>query len=290
MLLIPIIAALATAFGVILDKIILTYQKVGHRQFLIIIFLFLFLTCGLLYPFLGIIKSQAFSFQNILFLSLVVILASIYNILFYHAIEKEKIVEVELFLMLLPLSTILLASIFLKGERNFHIILSGLIASLALIFSHLKKYHLSFSVFQKGLFVYLLIVPIEAILIKKLLSVYSPLALYGIRTFFIFLVLYIWYKFFAPSLKGEPEIHFKSWRGKHYLHCFLISIVAIIQMVLTFYAYRDLGVIFTTLVLILAPLFIYLSAIIFLHEKLKKRIILAAFVIIACIIYANLNM
>jgi len=287
-MLIPIIAAFATAAGVIMDKIVLSYQKVGHRQFLVIVFFFLFVLCAILYPFLGKIDPRAFSSEYLFLLLLIIFIASIYNILFYHGVEKEKIIEVELIIMLTPLSTILIASIFLQAERNLTVLLSGIIASLALAISHLRHYHLSFNIFQRGLLLYLILFPLEAVLIKNLLSLYSPLALYLIRTFGVFVVLSFWYLFIAPYFKGEPKLTFSNWKAKNYNWCLAIAALAVLQMVLTYYAYVDFGVIFTTIVLTLAPILVYLGSTIILKEKLKKRIILAAAIILACIAYANL--
>lgn len=289
-MLVPIIAAFATAAGVIMDKIVLSYQKVGHRQFLVIIFLFLFLLCGLFYPFFGHIDPKAFQSGHLLLLILVIILASLYNVLFYHGVEKERIAEVELIIMLTPLSTILIASIFLQAERNLNVFLAGVIAGSALALSHFNHYHFSFSTFQKGLLLYLILFPLEAVLIKNLLFLYSPLALYLIRTFGVFLLLSIWYLWLAPYLKGEPKLTFSKWKGKNYKWCLAIAALAVLQMVLTYYAYANFGVIFTTIVLTLSPILIYLASVFLLKERLKKRIILAATIILACIIYANIAM
>lgn len=287
-MLIPIIAAITTAAGVIMDKIVLSYQKVGHRQFLVIIFFFLFLLCLLIYPFLGKIDPRAFTSDYLILLILVIIIASIYNILFYHGVEKEKIAEVELIIMLSPLTTILIASIFLQAERNLNVFLAGIVASGALVLSHLRQYHLTFGVFQKGLLLYIILYPLEAVLIKNLLFLYSPLALYLIRTFGVFVVLAIWYLCIAPYLRGEPKLTFKNWKAKNYQWCLAIAALAVLQMVLTYYAYVGFGVVFTTIVLTLAPILIYLGSVVILKEKLKKRIILAAIIILACIIYVNL--
>jgi drug/metabolite transporter (DMT)-like permease len=289
-MLIPIIAAFVTAIGVIMDKIILSRQKVGHRQFLLLIFLFLFIICLILYPIWGKINPRAFSLEYIGVLILMILIASICNVLFYHGIEKEKIAEVELIVMLSPLSTILIASLFLQTERNLHIFLAGIIASLALVASHLKQYHLSFDVFQKGLLLYLILYPFEVILTKSLLFLYSPLALYMVRTFGIFIFLFIWYLVLAPYFKGEPKPSFAKWRVKNYAWSFAIAVLAVLQMVLIYYAYVDFGVVFTTIVLTLAPIFIYLGSVVILKERLKKRIILAAVIILICIVYANLAM
>jgi len=288
-MLVPIIAAFAAVGGIIADKIILTYQKFGHRQFIIILFLFLFLLCAVLYPFFGKIDLLAFSGKYLILLLLIILIGSIYNVLYYHGIEKERISEVELITMLTPLSTIVMASIFLQTERNIHIFVAGLIACLALIFAHLRRHHLSFDNFQKGLLIYLLLYPIEAILIKNILFLYSPLALYMIRTLGILIIMSIWFFLVAPALKYEPEIHFSHLKAKNYATAFFISSLAVVQMVLTYLAYSNYGIVFTTIVLTLTPVLVYAGSMLILKEKFKKRIILSAIIILLCILYAHFS-
>lgn len=287
-MIVPIIAAFATSAGVIMNKIVLSYQKIGHRQFIIILFLFLFLLSALLYPLFGNIYPNAFSLNYLFLLILVIIIASIYNVLYYHAIEKEKVAEVELIMMLSPLSTILIASIFLQTERNLGVFMAGILASLALVLSHLRRYHLKFDSFQKGLLIYLLLYGFEAVLIKNLLFLYSPLALYAIRTFGVLITLTIWFLWVAPNFNDEPRLNFSNFKTKNYLLCLFIAIVGVLQMVLTYYAYADFGVVTTTIVLILAPILTYLGSVIILKERLKKRIVFAAIIILVCIIYTNI--
>lgn len=288
-ILMPLLAAVYSAIGVILNKIALSYQKVGHRQFLVFLFFSLFFLSAILYPFLGTIDPRAFTSDYLFLLFLIIIIASIYNILFYHALEKEKIIEWQLVIMLTPLSTIIIASIFLRAERNLGVFLAGIVASVALFASHLnRRHHLNFDVFQKGLLLYLILYPLEAVLVKELLFLYSPLALYMVRTLGVFIVLFIWYLFLAPYIKGEPKLTFSNWRAKNYKLCFVIALLAVLQMVFTYYGYKHFGVVFTTIVLTLGPILTYIADVIILKERLKKRIVLAAIVILACVAYANI--
>jgi len=284
----PLLAALYSAAGVILNKIALSYQNVGHRQFLVFLFFALFVLSAILYPFLGEIDPRAFTPEYLFLLFLIIIIASIYNVLFYHALEKEKIIEWQLIIMLTPLTTILIASIFLRAERNLGVFLAGIVASTVLFASHLNRHHLSFDVFQKGLLLYLILYPLEAILIKELLCLYSPLALYMIRTLGVFIVLFLWYFLLAPYIKGEPKLTFANWRAKNYKLCLLIALLAVLQMIFTYYGYIHFGVVFTTIVLTVGPILTYIADVIILKERFKKRMVLATAVILACVAYANI--
>jgi drug/metabolite transporter (DMT)-like permease len=66
------------------------------------------------------------------------------------------------------------------------------------------------------------------------------------------------------------------------------SILGVIQMVLKFYGFQSLGVVETTMVLLLGPIFVYAFSYFFFGEKkLFLKDALAAGVIVSCIIYVN---
>jgi drug/metabolite transporter (DMT)-like permease len=56
--------------------------------------------------------------------------------------------------------------------------------------------------------------------------------------------------------------------------------------VIIYYGYLNIGVIFTTLLIMLGPIFIYIFAKIFLKEKLNWRNVVAGIVIAASVVYA----
>ena len=58
--------------------------------------------------------------------------------------------------------------------------------------------------------------------------------------------------------------------------------------IIVYYGYLTLGFIFTTLMIMLGPIFVYTFARIFLKEKLTWRNIIASAIIIACVLYALL--
>jgi len=288
-ILISTFIAFLNATGVVLNKIVLSRQKVGHRPFIVTLFFLLAFFTLLVYPFLGRIEGPVLS-RYLGLLILVIVIASVYNVLYYHALEKEKLVEWELIVMFSPLVTILFASLFLQVERNLHVIFAGLVASGALVLSHFRRHHLQFDIFQKGLFLYLFLYALEAVLIRILLNVYSPVALYFFRTAGVFLCLFLWYLFLAPRFHGEPPLTFHQWENKHFGWVALISALAVIQMVLIYYAYAGYGIVYTTTVLTFSPILTYLAGVVILKERIKKRMILVAAIILSCIVYANLAM
>lgn len=272
----PFIATITQAGGIILDKIILTRRRIAFHVYVPLTFLFLFLVTAICYPFLGTISPEFFELKNLILFLIMLIAAIIWNIFFYKGIESEKVQEFELILMFQPLLTIFLASIFLKGENSIHTEIAAFIASIALIISQIKKHHLELSRGASNMIIAVIFMSIELIVIRLLLDVMSPVALYAIRTGIIAILFFLYYK---------PRI-FQVAKMNHLL-IFINAIIASIQMITKFYGFETLGVVYTSMILIMAPLLIYLGSIYFLHEKLKLRTVISAIVILGCIVYAT---
>ena len=68
----------------------------------------------------------------------------------------------------------------------------------------------------------------------------------------------------------------------------LVAFIWVVYRVTLYYGYQKLGIISTTLIVMLGPIFIYLLAYKFLKEKLTLRNIIASIIIIGCVVYAVL--
>lgn len=200
-----------------------------------------------------------------------------WNIFYYRGVQAEKVHEFELIVMFQPLLTILLATIFLKGERNIHIEIAALIAAIALIIAHVQKRHFEISKSAFGLIVAVIFISIELIIIKLLLAVFSPVALYGVRTAILFCFFFF---YFRPQMKKVSNTNV--------LLILSTSLLGTTQMVTKFYGIEKYGLIYTSLILILSPILVYILSTIFLHERLKTRTVISALVILGCIVYASL--
>lgn len=272
-----IFASIFNAFSTILDKVVLSRHRADVHNFIIAIFIFLWLFTGLSLPWLGSIDSpKAFSIIGIFYLILLVIFALIWNIIYYRVQQHETVQEFEVIVMMQPLFISLMAAIIFTDERNWHVLAATIIASLALILSHLRRDHLQFDKYSRYLLLAVFFIAAETQMRKLLLDWYSPAALYFIRTGILtVLFIFIWH----PAKLAIPK---KSWP-----HIIISGFFGAIMMVLSFYGYKNLGVVLTTLILMLGPVLTYLLDFIILKEKLRPRIIAAAFVILACIIYAG---
>lgn len=272
----PFIAAVSQAGGIIVDKIILSRRRMELRVYLPVLFLFLFLLTGLLMPFFGKISLDIFKPYYLIIFILMIVCALIWNVFYYKGAQAEKIHEFELIIMFQPLLTILLAAVLIEKNTNIHILIAAIVASMTLIFSHIRKNHFEISAAGWGLILAVVFMSIEIILQKILLNVLSPVALYFIRTGIIFIFFIFFYR---------PRI--RQVANNNALLILATSSLGVIQMVTKFYGFEAYGVIYTSLILILAPILVYIISTIVLHERIKTRTIIAGLVILVCIIYAT---
>ena len=263
--------------GIIVDKITLTRRQVEVRVFVPILFLFLFLLTAVLFPFLGKFSLDLFLWKNLLLFIAMLVAATIWNIFYYRGVQAEKVHDFELIVMFQPLLTIFLATIFLKGERNIHVEIAAFIAAVFLIIAHIKKNHLELSKGATQLILAVVFMSIELVIITLLLKFISPVALYCVRTGILFVFFYFY---------NRPEIFRVANRNISLI--FLSAILGTTQMVTKFYGMEKYGLIYTSLILILSPLLVYVVSTIFLHERLKPRMIISALVILGCIVYATM--
>lgn len=269
-------ASVGYAGGVAIDKILLCKEKLPIRIFMPLLFIFLAIITAFLLPSYGAINWQNFTFKYFLIFVLLIFVVVVWNKFYYRGIQRESLHELELIMLLSPLATIILAMIFLPSERNFGIFLAGVIASIAFIWSRLKRHHLKLSVTAKGTILAMLLMSFESVLIKMLLDVFSPASLYFIRTFVVAIVFYLMYK---PSFRGtSPGLAFLT---------VISALFGVMQMVLKYYGFKDLGVIETTIVLLLGPFMVYAFSYFYFHEKSSyKKDLTCAMVVIACIVYS----
>lgn len=269
-------SALAQAGGIITDKIILSRRRVELHIFIPILFLFLFITTVILCPFFSNVSPEFFSVKYISIFIGMILAAVIWNVFYYRGVQAEKVHDFELIMMSQPLFTILLASMFLKNEQNWHLLLAAVVASFALILANIKKEHFVFSTATIGLVLAVILMSVELILIDLLLNVLSPVILYAMRTGLISIFFLLYYR---------PHLKLVSRENLWWI--FLTAALGTFQMIAKFYGFAEFGVIYTSLILILAPTLTYIISTLFLHEKLKIQQVAYGLVIVGCIVYAT---
>jgi drug/metabolite transporter (DMT)-like permease len=281
---IPVLGALALAIGTIIQKKILSKKKIGIQLYQSAEFFAIVLAMLPFVYFFWQASPEALEFKNIFIFGLIIIFSIVANLFTFYSMKWEKVTNLEPAKILEPLFIILLAiffSFFINSglyERNLKVILPALIAGGALIFSHIKKHHLTFNRYFISAILGSFFFALELVISRLILDFYSPITFYFIRCFSIFIISLI---IFKPN--------FKKLDKKSIAHFFIIGIIWAIYRIVIYWGYTELGVIFTTLVIMLGPIFIYVFAWKFLKEKINWKNIIASIIIIACVIYAILG-
>jgi len=273
-----IIASLGYTGGVLCDKLALSKYKVPVMRFLPINFFFL---AALTAPFLkkwGALPnfSVFLTWQYIGLFVLMVVTAITWNTFYAKGIQKENLHEFELIMLLSPIVTIIFATIFLPSERSWSVFIPGLIASGALLVTRFRKHHITIGATAWRTIMAMVLISFEAILIKELLNIFSPVTLYFVRTLIVAVCFVLIYrpKVLSVSRDAFAMIIFSAMFG-------------VIQMVLKFVGFKNLGVIETTMILVLGPFMVYSMSSAIFKEKLYKRDLFAAVVVILCILYVQ---
>lgn len=273
-----LLSAIASATNLAVDKITLSRERVSLRVFLPIVFVFL---CGLtllLVPAYGRIDWELAFLPNALFLLFLMIVISLaWNVLFYQSIQKEEVHQHELMVMTGPIITVVLAAMFFPEEFDWRVFALALIASVALLAAKSeRKRHFVLQQTSYNTFLAVVLISTEMIITRELLYYYTPVALYAIRTFFLGLFFLGYYR---------PRTHQVS--VKHWWLILLSASIGVIQMLGRYYAFGELGVIYTTLISILGPVIAFFISWEFLHERIKFRVVLASIVILVCVAIAT---
>jgi len=273
-----LLASIGYAGGVVLDKIILSLNRISTRVFIPLLFAFLAGITLIFMPFLGRLDFSKLSLWYVVLFIAMLIVAIVWNIYYYEGLQKENLHEFELIMLFSPIATIIFAEIFLPAERNWGVFVAGLVASGAFLFSRLKSHHLAVSKLAKGTIFAMILISFESVLIRLLLDVFSPVILYFLRTLAVTAVFYFMYK---PKLNTIPV--------KMIWATALSAAFGVLQMVLKFYGFKSLGVIETTMILLLGPFLVYTFSYFYFQERFHyKKDLFCAVVVVLCIIYSTL--
>jgi drug/metabolite transporter (DMT)-like permease len=278
--LIPLLASLTQATSLILHKLGLSKREIRESHYIPLLFLFLTLYGLSTFPFLGWIDLNAItSPKSLAHITLIIIFASAWNLLYFRAIKTEGVNLIENIISLSPITTIAIAWIFLPHSFDLRLAAAGLTATLAMIWGYWHKHKLGLSANALLLILSVIFMSIENILIGIFLAqnTISPAVLFTLRVFIMLIFFLFYYKPFSHPFK-KTDIEYVS----------LIALISTAMMIFKFYALRDSGIIFTSLILILVPFIVFLSSVFILHEKIRTKQIITIIVVLLCVLYATL--
>jgi len=276
----PVLGAVALAGATILEKIVLIKRKINIRLYQTAAFLAVVISMLPLLYFFWKLDATAWQLKNIMIFLLVVLFSMIANLLFFYSLKWEKVGNLEPARVLEPLFIILLAvvfSFFAEGlyERNVRVVVPALIAGSVLVFSHIERHHLEFNKYFIATILGSFFFALELVISRLILDFYSPVTFYFLRSSSVFLLSLIIFK---------PK--FKKLNTKVRWIIFATGAIWMVYRVIVYSGYLSVGVVFTTLLLMLGPIFIYIFAFFFLKEKIRWKNFAAAIVIVGAIIYA----
>ena len=280
MIWIPFVGAIAEATGMTLEKKILRKSSINYKNYVVYGFLALVLVMLPLIFFFWRIGSEAYLLINILIFLLVIITSILANVLVIYAFKKEKVTEIEPIRLMQPLFTILLAFILsfffeiYSNERRYSILLLAVIASGSLVATHIKKHHLVYDKYVIAALLGSFFFALELVISRSILPHYSLITFYFLRCLSVFLITLI---IFRPKAKLKNKTKFLI---------LIVGAIWVFYRLILYYGYLTYGVVFTTVLFILGPIFIFIFARIFLNEKITWRHIVSSIIIILCIITA----
>jgi drug/metabolite transporter (DMT)-like permease len=124
---------------------------------------------------------------------------------------------------------------------------------------------------------FVILISIESNLVKPLLDVVTPIALYTLR---IGVLATLFLLFTKPDLKKVNKDSF--------FQTALIAFIVAVEYPCYYYAIQKFGVVETSLIMLLAPVLILFSSKILFKEKLTFKKTISSAIIIACIAMAIL--
>jgi len=187
-IIIPLIGAIALGATTIMQKIVLRKRKLDIKLYFSSEFLAITIVMIPLIFFFWKVDPLAYTIRNILILLGIIITSIIANLFIFYSMKWEKLTHIEPARLLEPLFVIFLAIgfSFIFGEelyeRNSKVIIPAIISGLALIFSHLKKYHIKFNKYFIAAIIGSFFFAFELVPSKLILDFYSPISFYFIRS------------------------------------------------------------------------------------------------------------
>lgn len=272
------LATIFSAFDLIITKRVFNvFSNLSYKTFSWWLFIWIAIVGLIISPWFARIDAVAMTPYYLWLLLLMAFLAANYNLLYYFGLSYEKISEIEPFLLFDPIVTILIASLFYADERFWQVYVAAFIAGAMLSWSHIKKHHIKIGKPLLAILGFSVLAGLEAVVIKQLLMVYSPSALYLVRALMIALFLWILARGkIAPiTIKQAP-------------YFILLAISATFICSLIYYAYHSIGINLTELILLSSPVLIYILSSVILKEKLHWKNLVTSAVVISLIVWVML--
>lgn len=275
MILYPFLAALVDSVTLIATKRFFNiFKELNYRAFAFWGFVWIIIIGLVISPWLVRISPAALHLPYVWLVVLMAGLAANYNVLYYFGLKYEHVSEVEPFLLFNPLITIVIAGLFYTDERSWHIYVAAAVAGLLLSWSHWRKGRLKLGKPLLAILSFAFLYGIEAVIIRQLLAVYSPVALYLVRS--LVTALWLW-------VLEKGRIQMITLKQAPYF--ILLGIGAIVASALVYTSYKLQGISMTIFILILSPVLVYAMSVLLLKEKLHWRDLVVSIGVVLLVIW-----
>ena len=264
-LIFPILSAVLQAASFSLDKVILSFKKIDFRGYIGVSFPLIFFINLLIFFTFDPPISRELIYKTFwwLFASVALTIAS--NVIYYRALKRDKLSEMEVIGLLTALPVIIFSGLAFSDERNYFILIPALIASAAIVWSHLKKGHL---LIKKDTLPFLIwsltMAPLAAAVSKILLSDWNPISLEMLRMGAVTAAV-------APFFQKQV----KTISAHAIWFLVLTNVLTSIAWILFYFSYQRLGIVYTMLLFSIQPILVYFAAIFILKEKIDRKKIIA---------------
>ena len=214
----PILAAILQAGSFTLDKVVLSIKRVNFKTYTGVSFpLIFFITLGIFFIFRPPLSFNLLvgNLGWLLFFSIVITIIT--NLIFYRALDADKLGEIQTLDLLRNIPIIVFSSIIFADERNFAVIIPALVASVAIIWSHWEKHCFKIAKHTLTFLVWSLFAAVAGAFISKvLLTSWNPISLELVRSGAVALILGS--LFFTPTLP-PPTVGGGERRGYYAMFC-----------------------------------------------------------------------
>jgi drug/metabolite transporter (DMT)-like permease len=271
----PIIAAVLQASSFTLDKVVLSAKRVTFRTYTGVSFPLIFLiTLGIFFIFKPPLSFDLLAGNLWWLLGLSIIFSIITNLIFYRALDNDRLGEIQTIDLLGDLPVIIFAALIFTDERNVAVIFPALLAFSAIIWSHWEHNHFKIAKRTLPFLIWVLaIAPFGAAISKTLLAAWNPISLELVRSGAVALIL--------GSLFWRQ---IKSVSSRAFLLLLITNLFTSIAWILFYFGYQRLGVVHTTLLFFLQPMLVYLSSLVFLREPFHRKKFIAFLIVLAAIV------
>lgn len=274
----PILAAILQSGSMTFDKIILSMKKMNYKNYIGVSFPLIFIfTLIIFLIFKPKFNPDFFQLKYYLLIISLIIIILITNILYYKALKKDLLSEMETLTLLKGIPLILFAAIIFPNERNPIIIIFSIIAVGSIIWSHWEHHHFKISKDTLPFLLWILTIgAFTGVLYKWILDVMNPITLQLITDGVIVLIITpLYFKDIKTiSKKALPLI-------------ILTSLLTSIAWILYYFSYQISGIIYTVLIFSLQPVLVYFISLIFLKEKFNYKKFTAFIIILIVIILSQ---